>query len=133
IQRTLVWFVVGLILVYGRWWAWYGGWFWGPRFLAAASVPAGIALATHLRTSHAQREPWRGALLVLAIGFSFWVGVNGLVFDQKGLEICWRDDYALEALCHFTPEYSVLFHPFVDFAASVPARMRPLALAVCVV
>src|SRR6185436_5776493 len=29
-------FLVGLVLVYARWWAWYGGWFWGPRFLLIA-------------------------------------------------------------------------------------------------
>ncbi len=133
IQHTLLWFVVGLLLVYGRWWSWYGGSFWGPRFLLAASVPATIALATYLRTPDARRDPWRGGLLVLAIGFSFWVGVNGLVFDQNGLGICWRDDYALEALCHFTPEHSVLFHPFIDFESTVPTKSRPLALAVCAI
>src|SRR5262249_14740881 len=37
---TLVAFVVGLVLAYARWWAWYGGSFWGPRFFLVASVPA---------------------------------------------------------------------------------------------
>ena len=27
-----------------KWWAWPGGWFWGPRFLLYASIPASVAL-----------------------------------------------------------------------------------------
>src|SRR4029078_4990998 len=38
-------FLAGLILVYARWWAWYGGWGWGPRFLLYAGVPSALGLA----------------------------------------------------------------------------------------
>ena len=46
----LLWvaFVVGLILVYSPWWAWYGGWFWGPRFFLFACIPASFAIALRL-------------------------------------------------------------------------------------
>lgn len=129
VQRMLLAFVAGLVLVYARWWSWYGGTFWGPRFFLVASIPACIAIGTHLR-SHEPRAPLANALLAIALVLSFWVGVNGLVFDLSGLGICSRDGFALEALCHFTPELSPLWHPFVDFASAVPQKTRPLAVAV---
>ena len=128
---TLLWFVAGLVVVYAQWWAWYGGWFWGPRFFLMASVPAALALGSHLGTSAPDRPSGRNLLLAAALALSFWVGVNGIVFGQNGLDICSQNDYALEALCHFTPELSVLWHPFVDFASSVSADRRPLAIAAC--
>lgn len=130
IRNLLFAFVVGLVLVYARWWAWYGGIFWGPRFFLVASVPAAVTLFTHL-VSSAPRSPALNALLAVVLALSFWVGVNGLVFDVSGLGICSEDHYALEMLCHFTPEFSPLWHPFVDFASSVPEKTRPLAVAVC--
>jgi hypothetical protein len=126
IRVLLASFVVGLVLVYARWWSWYGGNFWGPRFFLASSVPACVALAGHLRSREARR-PRFNAVLAVALVLSFWVGVNGIVFDQSGLGICSRDDYALEALCHFTPEYSPLWHPFVQ------AKVTPLGIAVLVI
>ena len=129
IRDLLLAFTFGLVLVYARWWSWYGGTFWGPRFFLVASVPACIALGTHLR-SPAKRAPLANALLALALALSFWVGVDGLVFDLSGLGICTKDAFALESLCHFTPELSPLWHPFVDFAGTVPEKTRPLAIAV---
>lgn len=130
VHRSLAAFVVGLVLVYARWWAWYGGTFWGPRFFLVASVPASIALATRLRSTEPS-APLPNALLALALTLSFWVGVDGLVFDISGLGVCSEDGFSLEALCHFTPELSPLWHPFVDFASAVPERTRPLAIAAC--
>jgi hypothetical protein len=127
VHGTLIAFVAGLVLSYAKWWAWYGGWFWGPRFFLAASVPACFSLATNLydwsRAGIARR-----ALIAAALLLSFWVGVNGLVFQQVGLDICTQNNYQLEAFCHFVPEMSVLWHPFVESAVS-----RPLALRVLVV
>jgi hypothetical protein len=109
----LLWlaFVVGMILVYAHWWAWYGGWFWGPRFFLFASLPAALVLAVRL---HARDAGLGANLLTLAaLALSFWVGANGVVFEQNGLTVCTANDYALEALCQHTPEFSVLWHPFV--------------------
>jgi hypothetical protein len=125
VRALLVAFVVGLVVVYSRWWAWYGGIFWGPRFFLIASVPACLVLHTHL-ASTAPRSPRMNALVAGALGLSFWVGVNGIAFDLAGMQICSANDYALEMLCHFTPEYSPLWHPLVD-----PSVIRPLAVVVC--
>lgn len=126
IRALLLAFVLGLVVLYSRWWAWYGGLFWGPRFFLIASVPACLVLYTHL-ASTAPRSPRLNVLVAVALALSFWVGVNGIAFDMAGMQICSANDYALEALCHFTPELSPLWHPFVD--ASV---IRPLAVVVCV-
>jgi len=53
------------------------------------------------------------ALFILAL--SFWVGINGSVFDQSNLDICTANNYALESLCWYVPEFSVLWRPFVVF------------------
>jgi hypothetical protein len=118
-------FVGGLVLVYARWWAWHGAWFWGPRFFLAASLPACIALLLNLE--HPPRSFSLRALLALVLTLSFWVGVNGLAFQSSGLELCAQDNYRFEFVCHFVPEMSVLWHPFVDGAASHPPLLRKLA------
>jgi len=104
-------FLVGLILVYSPWWAWFGGTFWGARFFLFASIPASFALATRLQYRDTSLLVNVFTLLVLLL--SFWVGINGAVFVQKGLDICITNHYALSVLCFYALEFSVLWHPFV--------------------
>jgi len=104
-------FLAAMVAVYARWWSWYGGWFWGPRFFLFGSLLACFVLATRLTREHA--PPATLALNLVALALSVLVGVSGAVFDQVGLERCFENGYALEALCWYTPEFSVLFHPFV--------------------
>jgi len=103
-------FLAGLVLVYAKWWAWYGGWYWGPRFLLFGAVPASFALAAHLSLRDSRLSA-RAVLLPL-LAFSAWVGVNGVVFDQYGMGLCRQKNFRLEALCWYTPEFSALFRPF---------------------
>jgi hypothetical protein len=112
IHRLWLIFLVGLVLIYAPWWAWYGGWFWGPRFLLFASIPASLALAVWLCKADASIWMRLAALLVLTL--SCWVGLNGAVFGDATLApVCLYNDFALEAYCHFIPEFSVLWRPFV--------------------
>src|SRR6266851_2531722 len=104
-------FLVGLVLVYSHWWAWYGGWFWGPRFLLFASIPASFALAVRLQYRDSSLKANLLTLLVLAL--SVWVGIDGAVFYQKNLSICMAQNFSYELLCHYVPEFSVLWRPFV--------------------
>jgi hypothetical protein len=105
-------FLVGLILVYSSWWAWYGGWFWGPRFFLFASIPASFVLAVRLRST--SNSLLGNLLTLLFLAFSLWIGINGAIYDQFGLSnICVAHNYALEYLCHYNPLYSVLWHPIV--------------------
>jgi hypothetical protein len=118
-------FLVGLILVYAKWWAWYGGAFWGPRFFLFASIPASFALATRLQYRSTSLLLNLFTLLVLLL--SFWVGIDGAVFGQKALGICMANNYAMEALCFYTPEFSVLWHPFV---VAIPLDKREIVYVV---
>jgi hypothetical protein len=116
-QRSLValmlLFVCGLVLVYAKWWAWYGGLSWGPRFFVFATVPASIMLAVRIR--HAPEAGFGNAFTLFVLTLSAWVGVSGGIADLSSLDFCVRNKAALESLCWYTPEYSSLWHPFVQF------------------
>ena len=115
-------FLGGLILIYAKWWAWYGGLFWGPRFFLFASIPASLALALRVsRPNRLRTAPLAVALLALTL--SSWVAIDGVVFDLAGLGTC--RDPAYEWLCLYVPEYSPLWRPFVEFT-------RPSAAAAVV-
>ncbi len=113
----LLWllFLVGLVLVYARWWSWYGGYFWGPRFFLFASIPASFALA--VRANSPSRGLAANTATAVALVLSGWVAINGAVYQQAGLDICHANLYALEHLCWYVPEFSVLWHPFVAASA----------------
>lgn len=103
-------YLAGLLLVYSSWWAWYGGWKWGPRFLLFASYPSSVAIAIALNRS----PGWPRRLAALAIAcWTIWVGISGVVFDLAGLDQCIANGYALEHLCWFVPDFSPLLRPFV--------------------
>jgi len=106
-------FVAGLVVVYAKWWAWYGGLSWGPRFFVFAAVPASLLLALRLRRAGTSVGADVAALLVLVV--SAWVGLSGAIADLSTLDFCIAHDAANEHVCWYTPEYSPLWHPLVDF------------------
>jgi hypothetical protein len=112
-QRSAIWFLVGLVLVYAKWWAWNGSWFWGPRFFLFACFPACVALAIHLCDDRAGLGA--KALTLAALCWSIWVGVDGVAIGLSGLETCSANGYRLEFLCWYSIEFSALFRPFTVF------------------
>jgi hypothetical protein len=116
--RLWIAFVIGLVAVYARWWAWYGGWTWGPRFFLAASLPASLAIAAALHNVRSATMPRLIGLLAILV-LACWVAIDGAVFRQANLSLCRQKHYALELLCWYTPEFSALWHPFVE-----PARLN---------
>ncbi|ROT31608.1 hypothetical protein [Micromonospora sp. HM5-17] len=110
----LLWtvFVAGLVLVYAPWWSWYGGLYWGPRFFLLAILPASLALAVCVRAERA--GPWANLGTLAAVLLSVWGAANSLVYGQVRPRICYDNNWYLEALCHFTPEYSPLWAPLVE-------------------
>jgi hypothetical protein len=106
-------FVVGLVVVYAQWWAWYGGGFWGPRFFLFAAIPASFALA--VRLIRYKEVSWKiNFLTFIVFCLSVWVSIDSSVFaGMVGNQICSQHKYALEMLCWYTPEFSVLWLPFV--------------------
>lgn len=120
LRETLVLWMVylaGLVLVYGSWWAWYGGFTWGPRFLVFASLPASLLLAAQIRRP--SRRLVELTVVLAALILSVWVGIDGQVFGRFGQDLCSANHYSQESLCWYVPEFSVLWTPFV-FKATVP-------------
>jgi len=116
LRRTrFLWFVVAvcMVAVYCRWWAWYGGGdYFGPRFFLFASLPASVALAARLRTAYGSLVAC--TLTLLALALSIWVGIVGAI-DPDTPGICFANNYALEHLCWYTPEFSALWRPVIDW------------------
>ena len=103
-------FSISIVLVYAKWWAWYGGDFWGPRFFLILCLPASLALAVATLSPPTKTRLW---LAMLVLTLSVWVGINGAVFGQQSMDVCWSNDYALEFMCWYVPEFSALWRPFV--------------------
>lgn len=123
----LLWtvFVAGLVLVYASWWSWYGGMYWGPRFFLFAILPAGLALAVCQRSERARA--WTHLATLAAVALSVWGAANSLVYGQLRPLICYQDNWRLEALCHFTPEFSPLWVPIMESAALTRTQLCTLA------
>ena len=109
-QRAWLCFLVGLILVYAKFCGWYGGEFWGPRYVMFASVPASFALALNLRS---RKSILRSSIVLTMLTLSVWVCADGVVFRNEQLGKCWENGYALEHLCWYVPEFSVWIRPFI--------------------
>jgi hypothetical protein len=116
-------FLLGLILTYSRWYGWYGGQFWGPRFFLFASIPATLILAYFFSYSKAT---WRlSALFIAVLVLSGWVCIQGYLYGNLQLSICGENKSQLELLCWYVPEFSPIFREFVVGFPQVP----PLRLA----
>lgn len=115
-------FLIGLTVTYSRWWGWYGGQFWGPRYLLFASIPACFILAHHSRQISWQLA--RRIVYVSALIFSCWVSIQGYLYGNSDLAICGENKSALELLCWYVPEFSPLFRQFVvGFQNFQPIRL----------
>ncbi|HXW46888.1 MAG TPA: hypothetical protein VEL03_19005 [Streptosporangiaceae bacterium] len=127
----MVLFTTGLILLYARWWAWYGGVAWGPRFFAFAAIPSSIVVAAGIWRAG---ESWKADALTLGVlGLSAWVGLAGAIADLKvDLAICQQAGYANEQLCWFTPDYSSLWQPVRQFPHLLPGEVV-LVIFLCAV
>lgn len=114
-ERDFIWagafYLAGLILVFSRWWAWSGDWFWGPRFYLFASFLSPVIFVILYR-----REAGLLAQLFwfFGVALSLWVGCEGILFGQDFLEDCMKDGGAWGFLCHYVPEYSALWRLFIS-------------------
>lgn len=106
-------FTAGLVLVYARWWAWYGGIGWGPRFFVFAAIPASVLLAA--RIWRAGRSPAADAVTLGVLALSAWVSCAGAIADLTTLSFCSAGHYQHEELCWFTPDFSPLWQPIRQF------------------
>lgn len=115
-------FTAGLVLIYAKWWAWYGGLAWGPRFFVFAAIPASVLLAA--RIWRAGRSPSADLVTLAVLALSAWVGCAGAINDrQQALAICSAGNYQNEQLCWFTPDFSPLWQPVRQFPHLTAATM----------
>jgi hypothetical protein len=119
IVRMWVAFTVGLLLVYAKWWAWYGGLAWGPRMLLFASLPASLVLAKLSAAPDGGRG--KKLLVLLAVVLSCWVGASGFAFGPGLMAAFVGENYQTEFVLWYVPECSVLWLPFVLPSAVNPA------------
>ena len=89
--------VVTLIMValFGKWWMWWGGFAWGPRFLVPLAPFLVLVLAPWLEVSPA-RETWpvvRRVLLVVVLALSFVVQLLAVTANYVNYEITLRGLY----------------------------------------
>ncbi|GLV58058.1 hypothetical protein KDH_48920 [Dictyobacter sp. S3.2.2.5] len=115
-------FLVGLLLLYSCYWSWHGGWFWGPRYLLFASIPASFALAVRLQQRDASLV--MNIVIILVLCLSIWVGINGAVYGDDALRnFCNPQWYGNESLCYYAPELSALWYPFVVYQPLGPGQL----------
>jgi hypothetical protein len=132
VYRVWIGVVIGLLLLYSHWWAWYGGWFWGPRFLLFACFPAALVIAR--RTSAAdQLSTMANVLTLVALALASWVALNGLVYQQNGLGRYAANNAALEFVVWYVPECSVLWWPYSNPEAEPLLWKNPVPLCATVI
>ncbi|MBI3551240.1 MAG: hypothetical protein HY077_01875 [Elusimicrobia bacterium] len=112
-------FLGGLVLVFSNSLGGSGGWTWGPRPFLFAAVPASFCLALCLDGGSSAKAAL--ALLVL-LSMSCWVALSGVIYSYQGLEICTANDFTLEPLCWYVPEFSVLWRPLVTWTLFAPGH-----------
>lgn len=110
-QFLLATFITLTIALYAKWWAWYGGGFWGPRFFLFLCFPSSLLIGLAIVSGECRRGVL--AFVVAVLLLSTWVGVDGYLFGQTAMDACWANNFALESLCWYTPEFSALWRPFV--------------------
>lgn len=110
---SLLVFLSGLVLVYSKWWAWYGGVGFGPRFFLIGAVPASILIAR--RTMRTAESLSSAAVTLVILTLSTWVAIVGVIASTSSLQTCVANAYADESLCWYTPEFSPLGNPLVHF------------------
>jgi hypothetical protein len=127
LQRLyLLWmlFLAGLVPAYASWWSWYGGDYWGPRFFVFGILPASLALAVALSFPRGLLFNF-ATLAVLAL--SVWIGADSLVLGSYFPPECFIGYYQYAYVCHFTPEFSQLWYPFVRTPALTTGQILEFA------
>lgn len=121
---SLVVIAICMVLIYSKWWAWYGGVSWGPRFFLILTFMNAFVLAKFLSSSVYGISLLKLFGVMTATILSLYIGFNGHVFEWSWFSICIRDNYVWEPFNWYVPEFSILWYPFVftDFLNNDYAR-----------
>jgi hypothetical protein len=121
--------LAGLVVVYAKWWSWHGSVFWGPRFHVFAAIPASYLVAAHVRREG--QAAWVNLATLASLAAMIWVGIDGIAFGIEGM-YPGRCNEVDGALCIYAPEFSPLFHPWVQWSPLHPSGWIFLAYGVAV-
>ncbi len=120
-HRAEAWLMISIVgylfAMYSKWWAWHGGWCWGPRFLLPA-VP--LLLIPGLAAARTRR--WLVATTVLLGAAGFAVEIAGILINYTAPYDYWiktgKLDWAEANIQQFSP---IAVHMKALFATS-PAQ-----------
>ncbi len=131
-RRALTLYVVVMIPVYSKWWAWYGGFTFGPRFFLLGVVPAAVIVTERLQTAGGVTRWAVGVLLAL---WNAWVAIAGSVFFLTPVAnaLCRAEQFRYEPACWYFGEYSPLLGPLWEHWDLRPAEMVFMVVAPTVV
>ena len=105
----LVGFLVTL-LIYSKWWSWYGGYSFGTRFYIIFVIPSIYVFILYVQKEGLTRKLLGAGVLMLAA----WVGICGKYFGMQELSnVCAVNNYSLEAFCWYVLEFSPIISPFI--------------------
>jgi hypothetical protein len=89
-----------VFIVYSKWWAWHGGWCWGPRFLvpvipllllpglAAISVKGRWLLATAILLGLAGFAVQLGGVLInYTAAYDYWIKIGKLDWGEADIHL----------------------------------------------
>ncbi len=110
----LVWLTVPPLLFYSTWWAWHGGWSWGPRFLVPLMPLWCLPLVALPR-----RPVWIAAAV---LSFAVGVGVQvvgtftnmNVVYTDAIQTIQVQDDERVYAMVHYDVVHSPLYVAYLQ-------------------
>lgn len=114
---SLIIIMIGLIIIYSKWWAWYGGACFGPRFFLFVSIVSCLFVAYNLSIyEKTEKRISLINLIVLAIVvlILLYVGFIGHIDSSKYVAIGAANNYALEALTWYVPEFTALIYPIIN-------------------
>ncbi len=113
--------VVGVtLLYYAGWWAWYGGWCWGPRFMVPA-IPFALLALGAMPWSRLGLQAGAAALAILGAG----VQLLGVLVDFNDyIASVVQDDPQREWLYIFYPWMSPVLAHFNRLIAEGPTLLR---------
>jgi hypothetical protein len=107
-------FIVGLAIAYAKWWAWYGGIAWGPRFFLFAIIPASVLVAAGIW--QAGQSPAADAITLGVLIVSAWVSIASVVTNiTQAMAFCKADGFKREFYCWYVPQRSTLYLPMQHF------------------
>lgn len=112
-KKKFFWLILSyfliILLISAKWWSWYGGLCWGPRFLIP-TIPLLYIIIGYSFFDYFKKNIWHKFIIVIISLVSFLVQLLGIIIDPfKDLFVSLRGNAFFEPLTWFTPQHSPIF------------------------